>query len=229
MKSQSVRDNRPVLGAVLKVFCSPTGTGGNLLGVVLPDAAERVDDRAEFASATGYSGVLFVESISDGVVQIFGRDGREMAFAGHPLVGAGWLLPRLGGGGVLLRPAAGDVPTWSDPSGNHWISAPPHWGPEVTLIEYGAPDDVTALTGAPDGLPFVYCWAWQDRSVGRVRARAFAPGYGVPEDEATGCAAIRLAAVLGRPITIDQGTGSILFARPGFEGHIELGGRVVRC
>ena len=47
------------------------------------------------------------------------------------------------------------------------------------------------------------------------------------EDEATGAAAIRLVSRLGRPVTIRQGAGSLLFARPGPEGSAEVGGEVV--
>ena len=47
------------------------------------------------------------------------------------------------------------------------------------------------------------------------------------EDLATGSAAIVLCHRLARPIVIDQGTGSIIEARPLGDGAIELGGRVV--
>jgi predicted PhzF superfamily epimerase YddE/YHI9 len=85
---------------------------------------------------------------------------------------------------------------------------------------------VDALDGAPDGLGFVDCWAWEDEAAGRVRARVFAPAFGIAEDEATGAAAVRLVSRLGRPITIRQGTGSLLRARPGPDGTAEVGGEV---
>jgi predicted PhzF superfamily epimerase YddE/YHI9 len=55
----------------------------------------------------------------------------------------------------------------------------------------------------------------------------FAPRFGIAEDEATGAAAVSLVSRLGRPVTIRQGTGSLLFARPGPEGSSEVGGEVV--
>jgi predicted PhzF superfamily epimerase YddE/YHI9 len=85
---------------------------------------------------------------------------------------------------------------------------------------------VDALTGAPDGLGFVDCWAWEDEAAGRVRARVFAPRYGIAEDEATGAAAVRLVSQLGRPLVIRQGAGSLLRARPGPGGTAEVGGEV---
>ena len=84
-----------------------------------------------------------------------------------------------------------------------------------------------ALAGAPDGLDLADCWAWEDEAAGRVRARVFAPAFGIDEDEATGAAAVRLVSRLGRPLTIRQGAGSLLRARPGPDGFAEVGGEVV--
>ena len=45
--------------------------------------------------------------------------------------------------------------------------------------------------------------------------------------EATGAAAIRLGALLGRPVRIRQGRGSVIEVRPRDDGLMETGGRVV--
>ena len=58
------------------------------------------------------------------------------------------------------------------------------------------------------------------------RAGLRARGRGA-EDEATGSAAMRLAAQLGRAIEIRQGRGSVIHARPLADGRVEIGGRVV--
>jgi predicted PhzF superfamily epimerase YddE/YHI9 len=58
-----------------------------------------------------------------------------------------------------------------------------------------------------------------------VRVRVFLPQAGVEEDEATGAHAVRLAARLGRELTVHQGTGSIILARPLPDGSVEIGGR----
>ena len=54
----------------------------------------------------------------------------------------------------------------------------------------------------------------------------FAHEVGVVEDEATGSAALRLAAALGRAIEIRQGRGSVLYAAPADGGLATVGGRV---
>jgi predicted PhzF superfamily epimerase YddE/YHI9 len=56
----------------------------------------------------------------------------------------------------------------------------------------------------------------------------FAPAFGIAEDEATGAAAVRLVTRLGRPVTIRQGAGSLLLARPGPDGTAEVGGEVAQ-
>jgi len=48
---------------------------------------------------------------------------------------------------------------------------------------------------------------------------------GIPEDEATGAAAVRLVTELDRPIEVRQGQGSVILARPGPDGTAEIGGR----
>jgi predicted PhzF superfamily epimerase YddE/YHI9 len=62
---------------------------------------------------------------------------------------------------------------------------------------------------------------------GLVRSRVFAPGVGIAEDEATGAAAVRLVTQLERPVTIAQGRGSVIHARPGPDGSAEIGGGCV--
>ena len=60
-----------------------------------------------------------------------------------------------------------------------------------------------------------------------VRSRVFPVQLGIPEDEATGSAAVRLGALLGREFKIHQGQGSEIAVRPVGDGSIEIGGRVV--
>ncbi len=106
-----------------------------------------------------------------------------------------------------------------------WVSARPELCPVWALRREETPGAVDALTPPPAGHDFH--WAYEDEAAGRVRARAFAPDYGVSEDPATGSASILLCAALGRPIVIRQGEGSEILARPAACGIVELGGRVL--
>jgi predicted PhzF superfamily epimerase YddE/YHI9 len=60
-----------------------------------------------------------------------------------------------------------------------------------------------------------------------VRVRVFPVALGIEEDEATGSAAVRLGARLGRAFTIHQGEGSVIHVAPGEDGYVEIGGSVV--
>jgi predicted PhzF superfamily epimerase YddE/YHI9 len=211
---------------VLRVFVAPGGTGGNPLGVFLDGAAVPEGRRQAVAADLGFSETVFVDDPRSGGVRIF-TPATELPFAGHPLVGTSWLLARERTAVAVLRPPAGEVPTFLDGDGVTWIRGRAEWAPELSFRQLGDAGQVEALTGAPDGLGFVDCWAWEDEAAGRIRARVFAPRFGIAEDEGTGAAAVRLVSRLGRPVTIRQGTGSLLFARPGPEGSAEVGGEVV--
>ncbi len=107
-----------------------------------------------------------------------------------------------------------------------FVSARPEWSPPFEYAELESPAAVHALGGPPGGAGEVYAWAWIDEAAGTVRARSFAPAAGIPEDEATGSAALALGARLGRPLTIHQGRGSVLVTRLLGDGLVEVGGGV---
>lgn len=75
---------------VVRVF-TRNGTGGNHLGVVLDSSELRTVDMQLIASDLGFSETVFFEDGPAPGVRIF-TPGREMPFAGHPLVGITWVL-----------------------------------------------------------------------------------------------------------------------------------------
>lgn len=210
---------------LLNVFAAEDGTYGNPLGVFLDGSVVPADERQQVAADLGYSETVFVDDTSTGELRIF-TPASELPLAGHPLVGSAWLIERETGSCELLRPPAGEVPTWQDGE-IRWIRARPEWAPDMELRQYHSPEEVEALDGPPEQLGFVDCWAWIDESAGTLRSRVFVLDEGIPEDEATGAAALRMGAHLGRALEIRQGEGSLLHARPGPDGTIEIGGRVV--
>jgi predicted PhzF superfamily epimerase YddE/YHI9 len=211
---------------VLRVFCDEAGKWGNPLGVFLDGAAVPAERRQAVAHELGFSETVFVDDAARGGIRIF-TPGLELPFAGHPTVGTAWLLAREGQRVPLLRPPAGEVEVRSEGELT-FVAARAEWSPPWELIEVGDPAEVGALTGPPEGREDeVYLWAWVDAAAGKVRSRCYSLADGVGEDEATGSAAIMLAAALDREVEIHQGEGSRLYARPLGEGRAEVAGRVV--
>ncbi|MFD5097936.1 PhzF family phenazine biosynthesis protein [Streptomyces albidochromogenes] len=205
---------------VLHVFCGPDGRHGNALGVVrdgraYPDEASR----QALAAELGFSETVFVDDPERGVVDIH-APGRRVPFAGHPLVGAAWLLDL-----EVVNAPVGEV--WARHDGEFtWITAHAEWAQPRRLRRYASAAEVDALPAPPAARGPLYAWAWEDEAAGRVRARAFPLRDDGTEDEATGGAALLLTAALGRALNITQGSGSQLLTAPGPDASIEIGGRV---
>lgn len=211
---------------VLRVFTDAAGEHGNPLGVFLDGAAVPAEDRQRVGYELGFSETVFVDDPGRGAIRIF-TPGLELPFAGHPTVGTAWLLAREGVAVPVLRPPAGEVAVRSEGELT-FVAARAEWSPAWELVELGEPGEIDALEGPPDGREDeVYLWAWADEKAGTVRARCWSLADGVGEDEATGSAAIMLAAALGRDVSIRQGEGSLLDARFLGDGSAEVGGRVV--
>jgi predicted PhzF superfamily epimerase YddE/YHI9 len=208
---------------VLRVFVNEEGEFGNPLGVFLDGTEIPAERRQGIAADLGYSETVFVDDRELAQLRIF-TPGAELPLAGHPLVGTAWLLREQGTAVQTLRPPAGEVGVRFDDA--TYISADPSWSPPFDYVQLADPAAVRALEGPPTTGDEVYAWAWIDEDAGTIRARSFAPGVGIAEDEATGSAALTLSARLGRDVTIHQGLGSLLLARPLENGRAEVGGRV---
>jgi predicted PhzF superfamily epimerase YddE/YHI9 len=108
------------------------------------------------------------------------------------------------------------------------ISARSEWAPEFAIHDLESVDELAAADPAdfPDDVSH-YLWAWTDESSGALRARVFCDNLGVPEDEATGSAAVRITDYLSRDLTITQGKGSVISTTWSPEGWVQVAGRVV--
>ena len=214
---------------VLRVFTDPDGNFGNPLGVV---DASQVDprDRQRLATQLGYSETIFVDLPTAGSTTAHATiytPRTEIPFAGHPTVGLSWWLRDNGMPINTLQVPAGIVQV-SYEGELTVISARSEWAPELFVHEFDSVDDLLAADPAdyPDDIAH-YLWAWIDRSAGSLRARMFAANLGVPEDEATGSAAIRITDYLSRDLRITQGKGSMIETTWSPEGWVRVAGRVV--
>lgn len=210
---------------VLRVFLGPHG-GGNPLGVFLDGAAIAPDRRQATAHEIGFSETVFVDEVGSGFARIaIFTPAVELPFAGHPTVGASWLLAHVATPVDTLRVRAGDVVTWQD-GDLTWIRARADWVHQFESRQFPTVDEVDALRPGRLGDPGLYAWAWEDEATGRLRSRYFPTDFGIVEDEATGAAAVVMGDRLRTPMTIRQGVGSELLVRPDpSAGTVDVGGR----
>jgi predicted PhzF superfamily epimerase YddE/YHI9 len=206
---------------LLRVFCADDGGFGNPLGVFADGSEVPPERRQAVAADLGLSETVFVDDTERGEIRIF-TPAVELDFAGHPAVGTAWLLE----GVEALRTPAGELPVSREDEAV-FVTARPEWGPPFELEQLDSPAGVEVLRGPPAGHDLWVAWAWIDEAAGTVRARAFPIRLGTAEDEATGSAATKLCARLGRAIDIRQGHGSRILARPSANGFVEIGGRSV--
>ena len=214
---------------VLRVFTDADGNFGNPLGVVDASTVDR-GDRQRIATELGYSETIFVDLPEHGANtaqrQIF-TPATELPFAGHPTVGASWWLRDIGTPINTLQVPAGVVQVAYDDDITA-ISARAEWAPEFAIYDLESIDELFAAD--PDDYPDDvehYLWTWIDRDNGVLRSRMFAVGLGVPEDEATGAAAVRITDYLSRDLTITQGKGSVIQTEWNPDGWVRVAGRVV--
>ena len=130
----------------------------------------------------------------------------ELPFAGHPLVGTAWLLAQHG---ARARHAAAARGRGARAGGGRprLRGGPPRVAARLRTGSSSArPRRSRRWTGRRRASA-----TWRARTrrstTTRVRARVFPVALGIPEDEATGSAAVRLGALLGRPMRIHQGRG----------------------
>ena len=215
---------------VVRVFCDEDGNHGNPLGVVMDGTRVWEDDRQAMAHILGYSETVFVDDAAAGRIKIYTPE-IELPFAGHPVIGTGWLLHAEKFPVKHLLTPAGKVVLPHIDETSCTARAQAKWCPPWELVQHDSPEEVDALP-VPEKAER-YDWAWIDEEAGTVRARAFVPEAGIPEDEATGSAAVKLCAALGREIEVHQGEGSVIQAKPvpedgdGRGDLVEFGGRVV--
>jgi predicted PhzF superfamily epimerase YddE/YHI9 len=214
---------------VLRVFTDPDGKHGNPLGVVDADAVEP-SDRQRIATELGYSETIFIDIPKSGASTASARiftPAVELPFAGHPTVGASWWLREQGTPVKTLQVPAGIVQVAYEED-LAAISARSEWAPDFAIYDLGSLDDLFAANPADysDDVEH-YLWTWLDEPAGMIRSRMFATHLGVPEDEATGAAAVRITDYLSRDLQIMQGKGSMIYTEWSPEGWVRVAGRVV--
>ncbi|MEA9986758.1 MULTISPECIES: PhzF family phenazine biosynthesis protein [Subtercola] len=226
---------------VVRVFTDDSGAFGNELGIVRSSSDTAGREQA-IAARLGFSETVFIDALRGdaslgvaAVIRIF-TPAAELPFAGHPSVGAAWWLAREGLPVAVLAEGAGDVAVRYDGEVT-WITGRASWAPEFEWVPVETPAAVDAIRAEHFTSGHHYVWSWVDEPNGVLRSRMFAPDMGIVEDEATGAAAVRITALLGRGLDIRQGRGSRIVTRLVSEAdgrvgvaadiRVEVGGRAV--
>ncbi|HUO45435.1 MAG TPA: PhzF family phenazine biosynthesis protein [Acidimicrobiia bacterium] len=230
---------------VLRVF-TRDDVGGNHLGVVTDILGLDDEKMQRLATELGFSETIYLSWFEGDIpkARIF-TPGAEIPFAGHPLVGAAWVLLNLSPldpdwiecqigpvgirqenfttwidapAGQPVEPVAVSLDGWVEPREAVVVRMPLPY----LLLQLDSPDAVHRAVPQPTGeWSEVYLWAWEEEGKS-VRSRFFAPSVGVPEDPATGSAAVALAArmrwagVESGGVTVHQGEET------GFPSRIHL-------
>jgi predicted PhzF superfamily epimerase YddE/YHI9 len=215
--------------AVLRVFTDAAGNFGNALGVIDAGTVE-LPQRQQLATQLGYSETIFVDLPDSGSSTAHARiytPLTELPFAGHPTVGAAWWLRAAGAPIRTLQVPAGIVQVSYDDDITA-ISARAEWSPDFAIHDLASLDELAAADAAdfPDDVAH-YLWTWIDEAAGSLRSRMFAANLGVPEDDATGSAAVRITEYLSRDLTITQGKGSVIRTTWSPQGWVRVAGHVV--
>lgn len=250
---------------VVRVF-TRGDEGGNHLGVVNDIADLDAATMQSIAADLGFSETVFVdwEPRRPARVRIF-TPADELPFAGHPLVGTGWVMNMIGPGDVdRLSCEIGEVGVRIEDE-MVWVDVPMtatvtdsgsatefvdrsgikdatrvdtvELPLEYVLVELPSFEAVATLAPDMDVLAERFGTMAYARQTDQVRARFFAPRTAVPEDPATGSAAVALATLLatrgelnGR-LTIAQGEEighPSRIALGWADGVVSIGGTVVR-
>jgi predicted PhzF superfamily epimerase YddE/YHI9 len=212
---------------VLHVFTDENGRFGNRAAVMV-DEYGRYDRivRQRMAARSGLSEIVFINGKKDTRISIYSPQ-KEIAFAGHAAVGTAYFFFHFMRDPIReLNTIAGPVKAWQE-NGITWVRGSLKNAPAWNLKELSSPAEVDAIR-AQDAARFAHTmvWAWKDREQKIIRARTFAPDWGIAEDEANGSGAMLLASFLKTDITVIHGKGSRIFARPEGSHHSCIGGTV---
>ncbi len=220
---------------VLRVF-TRGDEGGNHLGVILDLTGLDGDLMQSIAAHLGFSETVFVDASDDPPLCRIFTPTAELPFAGHPLVGAAWLLHHLSPfSPTHLLCQVGAIAVDSDAVKTR-ITAPGDQSSTqlsvrdldglaidrvvsaysvamplpYTVVEVGSADEVARYVPDEPRLaahPHGDMLTIWARDETSIRLRFFAPGHGILEDPATGSAAVALAAALRR---LGQPRGSFM-------------------
>lgn len=213
---------------IAQVFVNKMGEFGNPVGIVV-DEQNEFDEltRQQTATKLNFSETVFVDSLGKiPEVSIFNPQ-HKVKFAGHAILGTAFFIKESLGKELTSIKCDSEQVDVKSVDGVICVDAPlsimPAWKYQQLessrLVEELTKDEISRLE-------HTFIWAWEDEVKGLIRARTFAPDWGIPEDQANGSGSMKLAAQLNRDLIITHGMGSVIYARPTGSEYAEVGGLV---
>ncbi len=213
---------------IAKVFVDENGKFGNPVGIVIDEERKLNEEkRQKIATKLNFSETVFVDSLgTTPEISIFNPQDK-VKFAGHAVLGTAYFINRIFGKTVS------SIKCWDKnvlvrfERELTYVVAPLAIMPNWNFKELTSSHEVENLSqDIFSKMEHTFAWAWMDETKGLVRARTFAPDWGIPEDQANGSGSMLLASKLSRELEIHHGEGSIIFAKPEGSDNAEVGGLV---
>ncbi len=215
----------------VRVFVDNNRNFGSPVAIVLDeDNHLSPKRRQEITEYVGFSETVFINNLENAEVSVYSHHG-QIPFAGAPLLGTAWFIESQLNKQIKIITSMSKQTKVLHDEGLLWImteevSTLPAWD----LEQLNSPEEVEGIDASkrPDD-DHSYVWAWIDQSlrVAKVRARTFAKGWEITEEEANGSGSMLLAIKTDRSLLIHHGKGSIIRATSGTSG-VAIGGLVKR-
>lgn len=211
---------------IFRVFVNQNREFGNPVGIVIDEKQEiNPEDRQKIAAKLNFSESVFINNLKKGNVSIFNPI-TEVKFAGHALVGTAYFINDVLGKQInYLECKAGKIKIWKDDTFT-WIGASLENTPPWKFKQLSDSFSLENLSVSEiKSMKHTMVWTWIDKKKGIIRARTFAPDWGITEDEANGSGSMKLTTLLNKKIEVHHGKGSIIYVKKAKEGFAEVGGR----
>ncbi len=213
---------------VAQVFVDETGKFGNPVGIVV-DKDHKIDDeeRQKVATKLKFSETVFIDSLGTiPEVSIFNPE-HKVKFAGHAVLGTIYFINHVLGKNINSVKCGDEIVTAKFDNDVTYISAPLSIMPSWNYKQLDSSSQIEELPkDETSQMKHTFVWAWIDETKGLIRARTFAPDWGIPEDQANGSGSMRLASQLNKSLIITHGLGSVIYARPLESEFAEVGGLI---
>lgn len=212
---------------VYNVFTNLKGHFGNPVGIIVDEAKKfQPQQRQRISANSGFSETVFIDDIKDCKIEIYNPQGK-IDFSGHAILGCAYffhMLDRRQKHIIII----GDMKVCSKQEDNlTLIETDPKFMPKWNMMEFKTPIEIDERScQSINAFQHTYAWSWINRDSGLIRARTFAPDWGIPEDKANGSGSVLLCSKLRQNLQIQHGKGSMIFTRYTTPNTVELGGFV---